>query len=75
MTSAAWFEAAQKLVCLLMLAILPVNVIADATDRRAALNYMLHCQGCHKDDGSGQPGYVPDLRGSIARFLHVPEGR
>ena len=68
-------DVALRLLCSLMLAILPMTVIADAADRRAALNYMLHCQGCHMNDGSGQPGYVPDLRGSIARFLHVPEGR
>jgi cytochrome c2 len=38
-------------------------------------NYLLHCQGCHKADGSGQPGYVPDFRGSAARFLAIPAGR
>jgi cytochrome c2 len=40
-----------------------------------AMNYLLNCQGCHKADGSGQPGYVPDFRGSVARFLTLPEGR
>jgi mono/diheme cytochrome c family protein len=38
-------------------------------------NYMLHCQGCHRPDGSGLPGEVPDLRGQVARFLALPEGR
>jgi mono/diheme cytochrome c family protein len=37
--------------------------------------YMLHCQGCHLPDGSGAPGAVPALRGSVARFLTVPGGR
>ena len=36
---------------------------------------MLHCQGCHRPDGSGVPGAVPDLRGSLARFLELPRGR
>jgi hypothetical protein len=36
---------------------------------------MLQCQGCHLPDGSGSPGSVPDLRGELARFLHVPGGR
>jgi mono/diheme cytochrome c family protein len=37
--------------------------------------YMLHCQGCHLADGSGSPGAVPALGGSMARFLTVPGGR
>ena len=41
----------------------------------AAMNYRLHCEGCHKDDGSGQPGYIPALRGQVARFLASEEGR
>ncbi len=41
----------------------------------AAMNYRLHCEGCHKDDGSGQPGFVPDFRGQISRFLTAEDGR
>ncbi len=40
-----------------------------------AVDYMLQCQGCHRADGSGSPGAVPDLRGSLARFPAVPGGR
>ena len=40
-----------------------------------ATNYRLHCEGCHKEDGSGQPGYIPSLRGNVSRFLATPEGR
>ena len=39
------------------------------------LDYMLHCRGCHLEDGSGAPGIVPDFRDSVARFLAVPGGR
>jgi len=39
------------------------------------LNYMLQCQGCHLPDGSGTPGKVPALAGSMARFGAVPGGR
>jgi hypothetical protein len=46
---------------------------ARAQDPR--VDYMLQCQGCHLADGSGSPGAVPDLRGSLARFLAVPGGR
>ena len=41
----------------------------------AAMNYRLHCEGCHQQDGSGQPGYIPDLRENVSRFLAIPEGR
>jgi len=43
--------------------------------RSPAINYMLHCQGCHRPDGSGVPGAVPDLRGEVARFLATDDGR
>jgi mono/diheme cytochrome c family protein len=46
---------------------------ARAADPR--VDYMLQCQGCHLADGSGAPGAVPDLRGSLALFSTLPGGR
>src|SRR5262249_50520820 len=40
-----------------------------------ALDYTLNCEGCHRADGSGTPGSVPALQGSVARFLASPGGR
>ena len=40
-----------------------------------ALDYTLNCQGCHRADGTGTPGSVPALQGSVARFLAAPGGR
>jgi hypothetical protein len=40
-----------------------------------ALDYTLNCQGCHLADGAGTSGGVPQLAGSVARFLAVPGGR
>lgn len=40
-----------------------------------AVDYALNCQGCHLDDGSGTPGSVPALAGSVGRFLRVTGGR
>ena len=37
-------------------------------------NYILHCQGCHMDDGRETPGKIPPLIGA-ARFLEVEGGR
>jgi hypothetical protein len=55
------------------LALLLATASARGADPR--VDYMLQCQGCHLADGSGSPGAVPDLRGSLARFLGVPGGR
>ena len=43
---------------------------------RARVNYMLNCQGCHGPQGAGTPdGAVPRMRGVVAKFLELPEGR
>lgn len=47
---------------------------ADAGSPR--LNYLLHCSGCHAQDGSGNPDCgVPTMRGALGHFLRLPEGR
>jgi cytochrome c551/c552 len=48
---------------------------AAGATRTPEINYMLHCQGCHRPDGSGLPGAVPDLRGHVSVFLGSPAGR
>jgi mono/diheme cytochrome c family protein len=53
-------------------------VLAGATMAWAggpALDYTLNCQGCHRADGSGTPGSVPALAGSVGRFLRAAGGR
>jgi hypothetical protein len=39
------------------------------------INYILHCQGCHLENGAGTPKKVPALKNEVGRFLHVPGGR
>jgi mono/diheme cytochrome c family protein len=40
------------------------------------LDYLLHCSGCHGPTGAGVPSRgIPRLRGEVAKFLWVPEGR
>ncbi len=39
------------------------------------LIYKLHCEGCHKPDGSGQTGFVPTFVDSIGTFVRIKEGR
>lgn len=38
-------------------------------------NYLLHCGGCHIEDGSGMPPQVPDLRVEMPYFASFTEGR
>jgi len=40
-----------------------------------ALDYAVHCQGCHHADGNGTPGSIPALAGNVAKFLRAPGGR
>jgi len=40
-----------------------------------AVNYQLHCMGCHLADGAGQIGRVPSIRRSLVLFSASPEGR
>ena len=40
-----------------------------------AFSYLLHCSGCHIEDGSGDPPEVPDLRKSLDKLLQSATGR
>jgi len=74
-------DARQNLALTSLLAWLIAGAAGDAGARGigphygAAMNYRLHCEGCHQADGSGQPGFIPAFRGSVARFLATSEGR
>lgn len=48
---------------------------AQADPARARANYLLHCMGCHTEDGTGLEGKVPSMRGTLARIARSPEGR
>ena len=37
--------------------------------------YMLDCQGCHRAQGEGVPGKVPDMRPSLAFLAAIAAGR
>jgi mono/diheme cytochrome c family protein len=50
-------------------------VTAPAVFADPHTDYILHCQGCHRADGSGVPERVPSFRNQLARFVQVPQGR
>jgi cytochrome c553 len=40
------------------------------------MNFLLHCSGCHGQDGSGSPSSgVPTMRGTLGHFLKAQDGR
>lgn len=49
--------------------------IGSRTTGDPALDYMLHCQGCHQAGGLGLAGAVPELKDSVARIAALPGGR
>lgn len=52
-----------------------VSVLAIAGDRSRS-NFLLHCSGCHQQDGSGSlENGIPDMRNRLGHFLRLPEGR
>lgn len=62
-------------------AALLATLLAGAATAQPAITsprslYVLHCAGCHGMDASGVPGQgVPSMRGSLGRFMALPEGR
>lgn len=46
------------------------------TAAAARSDFFLHCAGCHRFDGRGSPRHgIPDFRGSVGWFTHLPQGR
>jgi hypothetical protein len=48
---------------------------AQAHSYEPAINYMLHCMGCHGPSGSGERGHVPSVRASLAVLAGTAAGR
>lgn len=46
-----------------------------ADGRRAHVNWVLKCQGCHQPNADGHPVNAPPLAGQVARVLALPGGR
>ncbi len=54
-----------------------VAAICLAMDAQAdsRFDYLLHCGGCHLENGSGSPPEVPDLRHDLDFLAATAEGR
>lgn len=51
------------------------GLAAQARAESPHVNYLIHCSGCHLQDGSGKAGEVPNFNHMIGRFAAFPEGR
>ncbi|MFN3162190.1 MAG: c-type cytochrome [Pseudohongiellaceae bacterium] len=51
------------------------STLSAADNDPPAFAYLLHCAGCHLEDGSGDPPIVPDLRTDLGLLLDNAEGR
>ena len=48
----------------------------DKAETRARVDYLLHCSGCHGQDGLGKPGKgIPKFQDQVGYFLQLPDGR
>lgn len=65
--------AVQLLAGLAFLLLAWVSPMASA--QTPQFNYLLHCGGCHIEDGSGMADVVPDLNEDLGYFAGFPEGR
>lgn len=65
----------RSLAAAVVLLLAGVSPDAPADERRAHVNYMLNCQGCHLPDGEGIEGRVPELKDFVGFFLHSEDGR
>jgi hypothetical protein len=55
--------------------VLACAAATTASAYEPVVNYQLHCMGCHRADGSGQPGRVPSIRRTLVLFSQSPQGR
>jgi len=62
-----------------VLTFLPLLLVPGLNSSTAFANpeydYLLHCSGCHLENGAGSPPAVPDLRLSMSWLAGTEEGR
>lgn len=63
--------------CVVSVAAMAQPIAVPSTPAEVARSdFFLHCGGCHRFDGRGSPRHgIPDFRGSVGWFTHLPEGR
>lgn len=60
---------------MVVLSLLLTAGLALSAGANPRFDYLLHCGGCHIEDGSGNPPEVPDLREDLAYMIGFDAGR
>ncbi len=68
------------LVCAVLVAVVALSPAAaraqDIAAARARIDFLLHCSGCHGQNGNGNPEKgIPNFVGQVGHFQRLPEGR
>lgn len=54
----------------------PDQALAHDASAQARIDYLLHCSGCHGQDGMGNPAKgIPQFANQVGHFLRLKEGR
>jgi cytochrome c553 len=70
------YPCAALLLGAALLTLGPAQAAQPLSAGSPALNYRLHCMGCHLDDGSGMPQRgIPSMKGVLGHFLRLPQSR
>jgi cytochrome c peroxidase len=75
MAITTFFADTRRLLASAALAVASATAGASPEPSSPQYNYLLHCGGCHIEDGSGMTGVVPDLNEHMGFFASFPEGR
>ncbi|WP_237133300.1 cytochrome C [Pseudohongiella sp. O18] len=59
----------------LLLSLLPMGKALAQHGQGPQYMYLLHCGGCHIENGSGMPPAIPDLRITMPKLASHDEGR
>jgi mono/diheme cytochrome c family protein len=51
------------------------SILTAAEQQQARVNFLLHCAACHRPDGHGSPGTVPDLHEYLGEFAQHADSR
>lgn len=69
-------QFSNRLISKLLLCTLLSVASATAVAAKPSFDYLLHCAGCHLEDGAGMPDQlIPDLTEHVGNFAMMPEGR
>lgn len=69
-------KPAKVVFALILAATATSEALAQDAYQRARIDFLLHCSGCHGQDGMGNPAKgIPQFKNQIGHFARTSEGR